>query len=212
MIERVFYINLIDDHERREKFLGKGYHRFEAVSREEVPDEVDIRMRSMYNYPRRSHLGRCACFMSHYELYKYIVENELDNVLILEDDAVQVKDLPTEYPRDSIIYLGGFFHNIKMMDKTPVKIDVKEGLNTLNPKYRVLMTLSYIIPNWEVAREILDYIDARPRYKAIDIMISDCGIPKRFEYPGCFEEEGCPSTIIKGRTKKSNKYYRMVKM
>ena len=40
-IQHKFYINLLDDHERRQKFMGKGYHRWEAVSREEVPDEID---------------------------------------------------------------------------------------------------------------------------------------------------------------------------
>jgi GR25 family glycosyltransferase involved in LPS biosynthesis len=206
-----FYINLLDDHERRQKFLGKAYHRWEAVSREEVPEFVDKKMISFYNFPRKAHLGRCGCFCSHVELLKYIANNELNNCLIVEDDAVQVKDLPKEYPRDAITYVGGFFHNIKMMDNSKVNIDSKEGLNALDPKYRILMTLSYIIPNWKVAKEIVDYIDARPRYKAIDIMLGNIGIPKYYEYPACFVEEGSLSTISK-KTKKSNDKYEWVKI
>ena len=46
-IQRKFYINLLDDYERRVKFLGKGYHRWEACSRDEVPDELDKKMKSL---------------------------------------------------------------------------------------------------------------------------------------------------------------------
>lgn len=210
-IKKKFYINLLDDHDRRIKFLNKGWHRWEAVSRSEVPDELDKKMRSMHNFPRQSHLGRCGCFLSHYELYTYIVENELNDVLICEDDAVPVKDLPEWYPEDGITYVGGFFHHSKMMDNSPVELTSNEGINKLPLDHRILMTMSYIIPKWEVAKEILDYIDARPRYKAIDIMLGNIGIMKYYEYPACFEEEGCPSTIAK-KKKKANQHYKWVKI
>jgi GR25 family glycosyltransferase involved in LPS biosynthesis len=210
MIQYKFYINLLDSHERRQKFLGRNFHRWEAVGREEVPEELDKRMTSMWNFPRKSHLGRCGCFLSHYEIYTYIVENKLNDVLICEDDAVQVKDLPTEYPKDCIIYLGGFFHQIKMMDDTPVKINSKNGINYLG-EFRILMTMSYIIPNWEIAKEILNYIDARPRYKAIDIMLGNMGLLQFYEYPACFIEEGSESTISI-KNKKANDKYEWVKI
>jgi GR25 family glycosyltransferase involved in LPS biosynthesis len=207
---RKFYINLSDDHARRQKFIGKGYHRWEAVSRDDVPEELDKKMTSFYNFPRDSHLGRCGCFMSHYELYKYIVELELNDVLICEDDAVQVKDLPKEYPKDGIIYLGGFLHQTAMMDQSKVNINFKEGINYVKG-FRVLMTMSYIIPRWEIAQEILDYIDARPSYRAIDIMLGNMGVIKYLEYPACFVEEGSDSTIS-SKKKKSNEHYEWVKI
>jgi len=211
-IQHKYFINLLDEHERRMKFLdGSGWIMREACSREEVPDEVDKRMKSMWNYPRKSHLGRCGCFMSHYELYHHIVQNEYNDCLICEDDAVKVKDIPVEYPTDGITYLGGFFHNMKMMNNDPVNITFKNGINKLDPKYRILMTMSYIIPTWEIAKEILDYIDIQTRYKAIDIMLSSMAIQKYYEYPACFVEEGCPSTISK-KTKRSNDKYRWVKI
>tara|TARA_R110000851_G_scaffold1550_2_gene5741 strand:+ start:1560 stop:2201 length:642 start_codon:yes stop_codon:yes gene_type:complete len=209
MIEHTFYINLLDDHDRRYKFLNKGYFRWEAVSREEVPDEVDKRMVSYYNYPRQSHLGRCACFCSHMELYHYIIEMKLNNCLILEDDAVKVKDIPQSYPTDGIVYVGGFLGNQKITDKTPVKINFKDGINYLDPKYRMLMTMSYIIPTWELCKEIVDNIEFKKRYRAIDIMLGNMSINKYFEYPGCFVEEGSTSSIAK-KDKKSNQYYRWV--
>jgi GR25 family glycosyltransferase involved in LPS biosynthesis len=209
MLEHIFYINLVDEHERRVKFLGKGLHRWEAVSREEVPDEIDKKMVSMYNYPRQSHLGRCGCFCSHMELYHYIVEMKLNNCLILEDDAVLVKDTPTEFPKDGITYLGGFFHNSKMMDNSPVKITMKDGINYLHPDYRILMTMAYILPTWELCKEIIDDIEMKSRYRAIDIMLGNMAINKYYEYPACFVEEGSESSIAK-KQKKSNEFYRWV--
>jgi GR25 family glycosyltransferase involved in LPS biosynthesis len=211
MIERKFYINLVDDYKRRVKFLDGTWHRWDACSREEVPDELDKKMISMHNYPRQAHLGRCGCMMSHYELYVYIVENQLNNCLICEDDAVQVKDLPTEYPTDGITYVGGFLHPKKMMSKEKVNIKSKEGINYVNLKYRVLMTMSYIIPTWEVAKEILELIDMKTRYRAIDIMLGNMAINKYYEFPACFIEEGSDSTIAK-KQKRSNEFYRWVKI
>ena len=208
-MEHIFYINLDTAHDRRVKFLGKGYFRWDAVGRNEVPEDVDKKMISMHNYPRPSHLGRCGCFCSHMELYHYIVDNQLNKCLILEDDAVLVKDVPTEYPEDGIIYLGGFFHHQKMMDNSPVKITMKDGINYLDSKYRILMTMSYIIPKWEICKEIIDMVEMKTRYRAIDIMLGDMAINKYYEYPACFVEEGSDSSIAK-KQKKSNEFYRWV--
>ena len=208
-IQHKFYINLLDDHDRRYKFLGKNYHRWCAVSRDQVPDEIDKKMISYWNYPRKSHLGRCACFCSHMELYQYIIENQLNDVLILEDDAVQVKDFPTEYPTDGLVYLGGFFAHQRITNKEPVKINLKDGINTLPPQYRILMTMSIIIPTWHIAKEIVELIEMKQRYRAIDILLGNLAIPKYYEYPACFVEEGSHSTIAT-KDKKSNEFYRWV--
>ncbi len=209
MIENKFYINLDSDQHRREKFKETDFIRVSAVSREEVTDELDQRMRSMYNFPRQSHLGRCGCFASHINILLYIVKNKLNNVLICEDDAVQVDELPTEYPTDGITYVGGFIHKTKMMDNSPVDVTLKKGINWVSG-YRVLMTMSYIIPKWEVADELLDYIHSRPRFSAIDVMMGSSGVLQYLNYPASFIEEGCESTIHK-KSKRANEFYEWVK-
>jgi hypothetical protein len=73
------------------------------------------------------------------------------------------------------------------------------------------MTMSYIIPTWEIAKEILEQIDMKLRYRAIDIMLGNMGLNKYYEYPACFVEEGSNSTIAT-KQKKSNQYYRWVKI
>tara|TARA_R110002167_G_scaffold209759_2_gene413676 strand:+ start:125 stop:580 length:456 start_codon:yes stop_codon:yes gene_type:complete len=143
------------------------------------------------------------------ELYQYIIDNQLNDVLIVEDDAVQVKDFPTEYPTDGLVYLGGFFAHQRFTNKEPVKITFKDGINCLDPKYRILMTMSIIIPTWEICKEIVDNIEMKTRYRAIDVLLGNLAIPKYFEYPGCFVEEGSDSTIAT-KNKKSNEFFRWV--
>jgi len=209
MIQHKFFINLDKDIHRAEKFIGKDFIRWRATPREEVSKELDERMRSMYNFPRQSHLARCGCFHSHTSLLLHIIENRLNNVLVCEDDAVEVNPLPSDYPDGGITYVGGFIHASKMMDNKVPDVTLKKGINFISG-YRVLMTLSYIIPKWEIAKELLDYIDARPRFSAIDIMYGNHGVLQYLNYPASFIEEGVQSTIHK-KTKRSNELYQWVK-
>jgi len=95
------------------------------------------------------------------------------------------------------------------MDNTPVDVKLKKGINWIRG-YRVLMTMSYIIPTWEVAEEMLSYIDARPRFSAIDIMYGNSGVKQYLNYPASFEESGSTSTIHK-KSKRANRYYKWIK-
>ena len=207
----VFYINLDSQVERNKKFQGKGYTRCKAVERDDVSEEVDKRMKSMWNYPRQSHLGRCACFLSHLQLYKWIVKGKINDVLVLEDDAVEVEDINEvgiHYALDGITYVGGFIHSKKMMDTITPWHDSEDGLNEVGD-FRILMTMSYIIPRWEVAQQLIDYIEGMLRWKAIDIMLSDAPIKHSYQYPALFEEEGSESSIHK-KTKKADRNYRWI--
>jgi GR25 family glycosyltransferase involved in LPS biosynthesis len=208
----VFYINLDSQVERNKKFEGKGYTRCKAIERSDVSEQVDKRMKSMWNYPRQSHLGRCGCFLSHLQLYKWIVQSKTNDVLVLEDDAVEIEDINEvgiHYAIDGITYVGGFFHPLKMMSKEKVIHNSKEGLNKVGD-FRVLMTMSYIIPKWEVAQQLIDYIEGMFRWKAIDIMLSESPIEKHYQYPALFVEEGSESSIHM-KNKKADQYYNWIK-
>ena len=109
--------------ERRNKFSDKNFQRWKATTTEEVSEFIDKKMQSMYNFGRDAHLARCACFLSHTRLLEHIVDKKLNDVLILEDDAVQVNTIPKQYPKDSITYIGGFVYNKKMMDSKPPVIE-----------------------------------------------------------------------------------------
>ena len=192
---KTFYINLDTACERREKFAETGFERWKATTKKEVSAFVDEKMISMYNFGRERHLGRCGCFVSHTKLWEHIIEQKLDDVLILEDDAVLMRTPPSDYPRDSIVYLGGFIHNRKMMNNSKPGVEHKQGINLCPPEYRVLGTLAYIIPTWKVALSLLNKIYQQKRYRAIDIMLGNIGIKQYYWFPGCFREEGSPSQI-----------------
>ena len=195
MVKKVFYINLDTATERRNKFLDKDYTRWRATTKEEVPEYIKNRMLSMYNFGKDAHLARCACWLSHTKLLEYIVENKLDDVLILEDDAIQVNDIPKNYPNDSITYVGGFVYNRKMMDSKSPEIKHQIGINLCPDNLRILGCLAYIIPNWKIALHILNRIYSENRYKAIDIMLGNINLKQYYNYPASFREEGSISQI-----------------
>lgn len=196
---KVFYINLDTATERRNKFLHTDYIRWRATTKEEVPEYIKNRMLSMYNFGKDAHLARCACWLSHTKLLEYIVENKLDDVLILEDDAIQVNDIPKNYPNDSITYVGGFVYNRKMMDSKLPEIKHQIGINLCPDNLRILGCLAYIIPNWKIALHILNRIylgfGKENRYKAIDIMLGNINLKQYYHYPASFREEGSISQI-----------------
>lgn len=200
---RIFYINLDTARERRNKFSDKNFQRWKATTTEEVSEFIDKKMQSMYNFGRDAHLARCACFLSHTRLLEHIVDKKLNDVLILEDDAVQVNTIPKQYPKDSITYIGGFVYNKKMMDSKPPVIEHQQGINLCPDNLRILGCLAYIVPKWEVALNILNKIYAQNRYKAIDIMMGNIGIKQYYNYPASFREEGCISQI--SQKNKNNK-------
>lgn len=192
---KTFYINLDTATQRRNKFTDKNFTRWKATSKDEVPAYITSRMISRYNFGKDAHLARCACWLSHTKLLEHIVENKIDDVLILEDDAIQVNDLPKIYPKDSITYVGGFVYNKKMMDSKPPEIQHQVGINLCPENLRILGCLAYIVPKWQIALHILNRIYSENRYKAIDIMMGNIGIKQYYNYPASFREEGCESQI-----------------
>jgi len=197
-----FYINLDSAHERRDKFIslnGNSYERWRATTKDEVPQEVLDRMLSNHLLPYESHRARCACFLSHQKLLQYIVDNKIDDVLILEDDAIPTEEsIPIHYPRDSIVYLGGFIHSRKMREGIKDEVIHQKGIQCVCPqKHRMLGCLSYIIPHHSVASMILNKIASQKRYKAIDIMLGNIGIKQYYNYPPSFIEDKVKSQIIK---------------
>ena len=201
-----FFINLDDALSRRAKFEETDYKRWTATKKDDVPLAIDNKMISRYNFPRESHLGRCGCFLSHTKLLEHIVDNKLDNVLILEDDAIKINEIPIDYPKDSIVYVGGFIHHKEMMNNQKIEINHKKGINEVSEEYRMLGCLAYIIPHHSIALKILNKIYSQKRFRAIDIMMGNIGLKQYYNYPPSFIEEKTESQIQK-KTKYMNDNY-----
>lgn len=201
-----FFINLDDASSRRSKFEETDYKRWTATKKDDVPLAIDNKMISRYNFPRESHLGRCGCFLSHTKLLEHIVDNKLDNVLILEDDAIKINEIPIDYPKDSIVYVGGFIHHKEMMNNQKIEINHKKGINEVSEEYRMLGCLAYIIPHHSIALKILNKIYSQKRFRAIDIMMGNIGLKQYYNFPPSFIEEKTESQIQK-KTKYMNDNY-----
>ena len=208
-----FVINLDSRPDRWQYWEGrKGYIRWRATSREEISPESHLieKMISYHNIRYTpQHKSKIACMVSHINLWRHIITNKLDKVVILEDDALGfVREEHMEgLMDDGITYLGGFFvapQITKKLHRGEVEKDLVCGLNLVDPsKFKVMCCLAYYIPTWQVAMEMYVTIMDKERYRAIDIMIAnEESIKKYFVYPAWFAESTTGGSDIRESQKK----------
>tara|TARA_R110002096_G_scaffold431310_1_gene646422 strand:- start:316 stop:966 length:651 start_codon:yes stop_codon:yes gene_type:complete len=213
---KIFVINLKESNDRWEKYKNKDiFTRWNATSIDDIMDDIELQEKliSYWNVRyTKFHFTKCACLTSHLKLWKYIIDNKINDVLILEDDAVGKWNLDTSYFRDDgITYLGGLIYHRHNIEKKFTET-FNEGYHILDDnKYRMLQTMAYYIPTWNIMKELYDKIINLKRYRAIDIMMSNTDIEKYFIYPSIFTEERVKSTITNNgkKTKYSNEYYQL---
>jgi len=212
---KIFVINLEGAVDRWEHYKDKKYNRWLGTHHKELRDD-DPRFNKMISYHNINpieHKSKVGCMVSHLNIWKYIVMNKLDDILILEDDADPVRDIPgsSQLPEDGVVYFGGITWNKKITDGAK-KINFNSGINKINfDEYRVLQTMSYYIPRWEIAKEMIESIESRPRYRAIDIMMKEIPIPFYVWAPAVFVERPVKSQIRSKKNKFSDESYCWVK-
>ena len=163
---------------------------------EKLKIQIDLLDKIFDDYSSKKKVSYCDSLKISINIQSQLgADIRLNDVLILEDDAIQVNDIPKIYPKDSITYIGGFVYNRKMMDSKPPEIQHQVGINLCPDNLRILGCLAYIVPKWEVALHILNRIYSENRYKAIDIMYGNIGIKQYYNYPASFREEGSISQI-----------------
>ena len=209
-----FVINLATRKDRWEKFKNKGYVRWDATSWAEIKDN-DPMVEKMINFPNikhtKQHLGKIACWKSHMRLLEHIIKLKLDKVVILEDDACGIMDIDENNFLDNCItYLGGFFTHPQITQPlNRDKLDIYYGVNLVDEsEFKIMTTLAYYIPKWEIAQELYDKIISCDRYRAIDVMYSQTDIPKSFVYPALFTEQRLDSDIRENKKKFCDIYYK----
>jgi len=210
MPTKTFVINLASRMDRWEPWIGKDVSRWEATTRDDI-DPNDPIMDDMISYHNirhtPQHTGKIACFLSHTRLWKHIAENQIDDVLILEDDAIGLWDGDTSYLMDDgITYFGGFFTSPKIgqkVDRKKLEDELLCGLNLIDPsKFRVMCCLAYYIPRWELAGEMYERVINQSRYRAVDVMLSKLDIGQYFIYPAKYWERPDNLSDIRGVKKK----------
>lgn len=225
------YVINLDNCIDRMKNFDDTFIRWRAIPREEVDEYTDKKLITYYNTSRDYHLGCCGCLLSHIKLWKHIIDNKINNVLILEDDAIFNKEEFDEEVilnfnkqsnnkqsinevinnNNGILYLGGFFHTIKMVENKD-KLIIPNSINGINlldkNKTRILMTISYYIPNYKIAEIMYNHIINLKRWRVIDSLMYHIPINNYYYYPAIFiENNEYKSNIRKNKKKSPNKYY-----
>ena len=214
-MNKIFVVNLDSAKDRWKHYEGDDrFTRWSATSRKDLTenDPVFKRMISYHNINPDEHIAKCCCYVSHRNIYRYIVANKMNKVLIIEDDAFQVNDIPNpdDLPDDGFTYLGGFSNHLQMV-KGPLKVDFEKGINEIkNKEYRMIMCLAIYIPNWQTARRMYDSLDYNGRCRAVDTMLRNAFCPQYVYYPAVFIERPEESQIRKNKRKFSNSKYEHV--
>lgn len=165
----VYMINLKRRPERRIKMeltmkeLGLDFKYFEAVDGKTLTDEILIEMGITllpeYSDPyhkRRMTMGEIGCFLSHYTIWKEMVELNLQEVLILEDDIKfepYFKERAGELMREARA-IGGFdliYFGRKRLQENEIYLKESENFVLVSYTY---WTLGYVI-TLEGARKLL---------------------------------------------------------
>ena len=72
----------------------------------------------------------------------------------------------------------------------------------------MLTTLSYYIPRWEIAEEILQELMKLKRWRAIDLVYGNIIKNPKYVYPAVYVEQPCESQITNKMKKKfANEFY-----
>ena len=203
---KIFVINLDDAKDRWEHYKDDDrFTRWSATSREEVKEWDSEKMISYHNIHPDQHLAKCACLKSHLNIWSYIITNRMNDILILEDDALVSDYLPEggKLPQDGLTFFGGYTSSPKMTEGA-LNVSFTEEINKIDfEKYRILTTMGYYIPTHYIASSLYSEILGRKRNRAIDVMLGEIkSIPMYLYYPAPVIERKNVSQIRKDKSKK----------
>lgn len=134
-IERIFIINLKDKIHLFNKFnrlrdIHTGIERLDAVdsrSNHKVYEDYGLSLAPVglcSKFYFSESLGAIGCYLSHYLIWKYMIEREISSALILEDDA-KVNDVAR------LLENGNYFFDLMQNDL--IQFNTRTPNNFLNP-------------------------------------------------------------------------------
>ncbi len=186
IINKVYVINLKNrpdrwtDVNKSFKNTGLKLTRWNAVYGKDLSEEEIKNVTTPISYHTIPH-SIIGCWLSHYNIWKHIVENKETNVLILEDDAYPVDNFTNklykywkEVPDDwDMIYLGCtgtcsgaplvkiLFHTITLKKNSPIYKNTKKCKHVYKPGYPLNLH-SYML-SYNGAKKIINH----PKMKKI---------------------------------------------
>ena len=194
---KIFVVNAYDD--RKGKYdKDERYELYDAVWFEDVTEEQVDNYYFRHNAKMDLRKKVVACSLSHKNLLRKIIDDNLEEVIILEDDAL-IKDWDRLEELKNVkefCYLGGditspFLKDMKTFkqdgEKDNVRYCCEKGINQINKDvFKIGQTCGYYIPNASVAQDILSNIPHGKKERAIDneyIALQKKGKINLFLYP-----------------------------
>jgi len=155
-------------------------------------------------------LSKIACFEGHLNIWKRIINEDLENVLVCEDDADIDLNKFNEFLElsipEAIIYLGGRFDFPKIKEWTKDREEIenymnenythKNGFNKVQDDFIITGAHGYFIKNKNIAKQMLEGCKGKTgKYKSnlIDVCIAKIDIDKFYYYPSVVNVETLPS-------------------
>jgi hypothetical protein len=179
----------------RRNLLNYKYKWIKGIYGKDCDEYIKKKMKSRYNISEKTLNGKLGCFASYIYMFKKIIKEKINNVIILEDDCFKVEDFNIEDLGDKPIYLNGVFHHPKNYNKSTTKWrselkGIKQGINKLEyNNLRITGTLGIYLPKYEQVKNILDKILKSKRFTSIDSHLSNLKIIDRFYYPSLYKHD-----------------------
>ena len=181
---KIKVINLVRRRDRRENVIQNfknvnitNYEFIEAVDGKAlIPTSQIITLFKGNDFGNRR--GVIGCALTHYNLWKQLVESDVDYFLIMEDDFTIIKTFKTEIEKINFekydILLMGYHMFSKTLEKVkevyrPENEDEDITIDKLQMDYYIGGTHCYSI-NKTGARKLLDYIDKNGIKHGIDYL------------------------------------------
>ena len=197
---RIFVINLKRNKDRWKKYdkYNKSlpssnyvkYEKFDAVdgnylrkNQKTKEDKMDKKyfekIIMMWNAGEKQKGNVIGCLLSHLRLMRKIVSKKLNNVLVIEDDALVdmallKKTNLNKLPQDKMIYFGGVLRPLTFKDQKFKPDNVRKSFkkNTVNKikanNFKIGSTHGLYYPTKEAAKPLLKYLEGKERIRAID--------------------------------------------
>lgn len=172
MIMKVFVINICDKrwkrYEKDERFIRwKGVNGKEDLDYDFVK-EVYI---NFWNCKKEHRCNVAGCSESHLSLMRYIIDNKIDDVIVVEDDVdVDFNRLEILNNVNEFCYVGGHFQSPVLKRKLDrEKCSSKDGINTIDTNnFTIAGGYGYYFPNHMICEKIYSAITSKPKRRAID--------------------------------------------
>lgn len=172
------FVLTIPRYKDRWKKYDNRYNLFKGVDgfRLKETDEYMNKIKCRYNISLKQKQNVVGCLLSHLNIMRYIINNKLNNILVIEDDSIvdfdklnelNINELPNE-----LIYFGGIIRGNTLNNEFDYNNIIQNINNKINKieitKFKIGATHGLFYPTWEVADSIYNYITSKDRIKAID--------------------------------------------